>query len=152
MNHEERRQLSLATRRIYSWRHVILVVIALFLVCSHIRRSRLAAEASVGARDICEVAEDEFDGLSRHKKRRRRHELLAQVGQLPEQMARLERARTRESVRALQNMQRTVAIARCVAREAELPQVEEVEAQLARLRPRLVPNATAAAAPRRLSE
>ena len=46
MNNEDRRQLSLTTRRIYSWRHIILVVIALFLVCSHIRRSRLAAEAS----------------------------------------------------------------------------------------------------------
>ena len=152
MNTEERRQLSLVTRRCYSSRHIALVVFAMFLVCSHIRRSRLAAEASAGARDICDVAEDEFDGLSRHKKRRRRHELLAQVGQLPEQMARLERARTREAERALQNMQRTLAIARCVARPAELPQVEEVEARLARLRPRLVPNATSPAGPRRLSE
>lgn len=133
-------RLSFAARRCYAWRHIVLLVIALLLVCSHIRRSRLTAEASAGARDICDVAEDEFDGLSRHKKRRRRHELLGQVSQLPEQMARLERAHTRESVRALQNMQRTVAIARCVARLAELPQVELVAAQLARLRPRLMPN------------
>lgn len=117
------------------------LAVAAVLICLLLALHRSAtAKAEV---DACDATEADFSVLSRHARRRRRRELLTQVDLLPEQMARLQKARTRESGRAIEAMRHTIHVARCVVRwPAELEQVERVEAQLKRTQLALAGNAT----------
>ena len=116
-----------------------LLAAAVLLICLLLALHRGATESAGGqAADECGNAEDELRGLSRHGRRRRRREVLTQVDLLPDQMARLQKARSRESGRAVEAMQSTLRVAKCIVRwPAELEQVERVQVQLRRTRLKL---------------
>ena len=116
-----------------------LLAAAVLLIFLLLALHRGATESAGGqAADECGNAEDELRGLSRHGRRRRRREVLTQVDLLPDQMARLQKARSRESGRAVEAMQSTLRVAKCIVRwPAELEQVERVQVQLRRTRLKL---------------
>lgn len=116
-----------------------LLAAAALLICLLLALHRGATEPAGGpAADECGNAEDELRGLSRHGRRRRRREVLTQIDLLPDQMARLQKARSREAGRAVEAMQSALRVARCIVRwPAELEQVERVQAQLGRTRLKL---------------
>ena len=112
---------------------------ATLLICLLLALHRGWTEPAGGPAEYeCTNAEDELRGLSRHGRRRRRREVLTQVDHLPDQMARLQKARSREAGRAVEAMQSTLSLARCIVRwPAELEQVERVAVQLRRTRLKL---------------
>ena len=94
-----------------------LLAAATLLICLLLALHRGWTEPAGGAADYeCTNAEDELRGLSRHGRRRRRREVLTQVDLLPDQMARLQKARSREAGRAVEAMQSTLRLARCIVR------------------------------------
>ena len=116
-----------------------LLAAATLLICLLLALHRGWTEPAGGPAEYeCTNAEDELRGLSRHGRRRRRREVLTQVDLLPDQMARLQKARSREAGRAVEAMQSTLRLARCIVRwPAELEQVERVAVQLRRTRLKL---------------
>jgi len=112
-----------------------LVLAAMTLICLLLALHRSTEGPAAGE---CDNAEGELRGLSRHGRRRRRREVLTQVDLLPDQMAQLQKARSRESARAVEAMQSALDVARCIVRwPTELEQVERVQVQLRRTRLKL---------------